>query len=241
MSETLLHKDKKVSEALGLWEPKRTLTLEAARRHSARIKRIRQILIGLAVALAVVLMTQFLTQNTAIIVEDDPNESVKMTNPRYSGRTKDGLPFWLTADAAIRTSQNSTEVDLVNPVLNFLRNSGVEKSVITAASGQYDDVTQVLNLVTDVDLKTDDGYHCITTHARIFARDKRIEGDKPIECQGSFGNVNGNQYEILDAYSVFVFKGGMDAFLESDATPPPETAGTDDAQTGTPNSAGGPQ
>jgi len=36
------------SEALGLWEPKRTLTLAAARRHSARIRFLRRLLICLA-------------------------------------------------------------------------------------------------------------------------------------------------------------------------------------------------
>ena len=125
-----------------------------------------------------------------------------------------GLPFYLTADTATRTLENKTDVELLKPVLEFIRENGAEASVVIAETGTYDDVNKILNLRTDVDLKTDDGYSCQTTHARIFAREKRIEGDERIECDGSFGIVNGNAYEINDNYSVFVFKNGMDAIIE---------------------------
>ena len=87
MSATASHE---VSEALGLWEPKRTLTLEAARRHSVRIKIIRVLLIALAGLLLLALVWQFSNQTTGPILDDNPDESVKMINPRYSGRTDDG-------------------------------------------------------------------------------------------------------------------------------------------------------
>ena len=202
------------SEALGLWEPKRTLTLEAARKHTARIKVMRYVLLAFCAALAAYLIYEFATQTNTTILEDDATESVRMVNPRYSGRTTDGLPFYLTADTATRTIANKTEVALINPVLEFIRENGAEASVVIADTGTYDDVNKILNLRTAVDLNTDDGYSCQTTHARIFAREKRIEGDERIECDGSFGIVNGNAYEINDNYKVFVFKNGMDAIIE---------------------------
>lgn len=206
--------DRSASDALGLWEPKRTLTLEAARKHSARIKVMRWGLLLICAGLAAALIYQFATQSSTIILEDNPTESVKMVNPRYSGRTTDGLPFYLTADTATRTLANKSEVELLNPVLEFIRENGAEASLVVAETGTYDDVKKILNLRTAVDLNTDDGYNCKTTHARIFAKDKRIEGDERIECTGSFGLVNGNSYEINDNYKVFVFKDGMDAIIE---------------------------
>jgi len=140
-----------------------------------------------------------------------------MSFPRYSGRTTDGLPFYLTAESATRTLANKTEVALIKPVLEFIREDGAEASIVLAETGTYDDVNKILNLRTDVDLNTDDGYNCKTTHARIFAKEKRIEGDERIECTGSFGLVNGNAYEINDNYKVFVFKSGMDAVIEQDS------------------------
>ena len=206
--------DRSASDALGLWEPKRTLTLEAARKHSARIKFMRRLLLVMCAGLAAYLIYEFATQSNTPFIEDVSTESVRMVNPRYSGRTDDGLPFYLTADTAIRTLANRSEVALVNPVLEFIRESGAEASLVVAKTGTYDDVKKILNLRTDVDLNTDDGYNCKTTHARIFAREKRIEGDERISCDGSFGIVNGNTYEINDNYKVFVFKSGMDAIIE---------------------------
>jgi len=206
--------DRSASDALGLWEPKRTLTLEAARKHSTRIKFMRRGLLVLCGLLGVYLIYEFATQSTNTIIEDNLNESVKMSSPRYSGRTTDGLPFYLTAKTATRTLANRDEVTLDKPVLEFIREDGAEASLVVADTGTYDDVKKILNLRTAVDLNTDDGYNCKTTHARIFAKEKRIEGDERIECNGSFGIVNGNAYEINDNYKVFVFKNGMDAIIE---------------------------
>lgn len=206
--------DRSASDALGLWEPKRTLTLEAARKHSGRIKFMRRLLLGLCAGLAIYLVYEFATQSSTTFIEDVSTESVRMVNPKYRGRTTDGLPFYLTADTAIRTLANRDEVELKNPVLEFIRENGAEASIVVAKTGTYDDVRKILNLRTDVDLNTDDGYNCKTTHARIFAKEKRIEGDEPIACDGSFGIVNGNAYEINDNYKVFVFKDNMDAIIE---------------------------
>jgi len=209
--------DHSVSEALGLWEPKRTLTLEAARRHTDRVRRMRYVLMILAVAMIILLAVQFVAQPRPDILEDDPTESVKMVNPRYSGRTGDGLPFYLPADTATRRLADRDLVELDKPVLEFIRESGMESSFVVAKSGTYNDVKKILELVTDVNLETDDGYACQTTHARVFAQDKRIEGDAPIACQGNFGTVDGTTYTIEDNYRTFVFKDGMTALIKQDS------------------------
>ena len=216
MSETITHK---TSEALGLWEPKRTLTLEAARRHSRTIILIRRAIYAFAGVLLLMLIWQFISQGPGLDIDDSPEESVRMVNPRYTGRTNDGLPFYLTSKEAIRTLARDNEVELINPVLEFYREAGAEKSLVIADKGTYDNVTKVLNLYTEVDLNTDDGNHCTTTHARIFTQTNTIEGDEPIQCEGDFGTVNGNAYEILESYTLFIFKNGMDAVLDQDAEP----------------------
>ena len=132
MSSATTHK---ASEALGLWEPKRTLTLEAARRHSGRIRRIRQFLYGMAAILILALIWQFASQGSGRVMEDNPEQSVKMINPRFSGRTDDGLPYYLTSSEAIRTQANENEVELINPVLEFFREKGAEMSTVVAEKG----------------------------------------------------------------------------------------------------------
>ena len=206
----------KASEALGLWEPKRTLTLEAARKHSRRIKLLRLGLFTVAGAILAYLAYEFATQKTRILIKDDPTESVRMIAPRYSGRTDDGLPYYLTAKTATRTLANRNEVGLDVPLLEFIREEGSVPSYVKAETGVYDDMEKILDLETSVDLKTDDGYACQTLSGRIFAKEKRIAGNEHIACTGNFGTANGNSYEITDNYKTFVFKDGMDAVIEQD-------------------------
>lgn len=203
------------------------MTLEAARRHSQRVRSMRGGLIVLAAALVGVLIWQFANQGPGIDIIDNPEESVKMIHPRYSGRTDDGLPFYLTAEEAVRTIANANTVTLDRPVLHFFREAGAPESVIVATSGTYDDVEKILNLHTKVDMDTDDGTKCITTHARIYARTKTVEGDEPISCTGNFGIVNGNAFEIIDNYKTFIFKNQMDAVLEQGESIVPQIGGDD--------------
>ena len=214
------------SDALGLWEPKRTLTLEAARRHTERIRLLRRGLIGASVALIALLVFYFVSQGSEVVIEDDPDTSVRMINPRYSGRTSDSLPFYVTSATATRELENRTEVDLRQPVLEFVRAEGAASSFVEADLGKYDDINKILELRTDmtldeadrqnVVLETDDGYRCVTTHARIYPRDKQILGEDPIRCTGNFGVVNGRAYEIIDNYERFIFKDGMDGIINRD-------------------------
>lgn len=199
-----------------LWEPRRTLTLEAARAHTRRIRFLRFLLLLVALGCLALLVWEFFNQESSDWEKDDPTQSVKMVNPHYSGRTDDGLPFYLTAKEAIRASADDSKVELVDPVMEFFRDAVSEKSIIVAKRGVYDDARKILNLRADVHLTTDDGVDCTTTHARFFAKTKTIEGDEPISCLGAFGSVKGNAYEILDGYKTFIFKQGMSAILESE-------------------------
>ncbi len=206
-------RDHSAADALGLWEPKRTLTLEAARRHTYRIQLLRKGLVGLAALLLGVLIIQFFESGTSTFDNPNPTESVKMVGPRYSGRTSDGLPFYLTAATATRTMDKSNEVALENPILEFVRAEGAASSFIMSNNGLYDDLNKVLTLKQDVNLETDDGYVCNSTESRIFARDKRIDGSQPIDCLGNFGSVKGQAYEINNNYTEFVFKNGVEALI----------------------------
>ena len=222
MTSTLTSKTRSASEALGLWEPKRSLTLEAARRHSSRIRVLRALLLILTAILVVSVIWSYSQRNSPTIQIDNPKESARMLKPRFSGRTGDGLPYKLTADVAVRLNQAASEVELENPVLEFIREAGAKSSLVSSVEGTYDDVSQILNLRQNVDLKTDDGNHCVTEHARIFTVEKIIEGDKPIRCDGKFGIITGQTYEIIDDYEVFKFKDGMTALLEDDKPATPE-------------------
>lgn len=212
--------ERRISEDLGLWEPKRALTLEAALAHTRRIKALRYVLMAISLVMIGVLIWQFMSEQGGYEPVNDPSESVRMSNPRYSGRTGDGLPFYLIADTAVRRRNDLDRVLLDRPVLDFIRDEGLGESTVIAKTGSYNDMTKVLELETDVNLETDDGNICDTIHARIFNVEKRIEGDKPIKCVGEFGTVTGQTYAIEDAYRTFIFKDGMTADLQNESSEP---------------------
>jgi len=199
--------------ALEHWEPRHVLSLDAARRHSSFIQNARLVLVAFSGVLLLILLWYFISAPKPKPQEDNPDETVKMINPVYKGRTADNLPFRITADEAVRFLQSPDETRLLNPVLNFLRSGEAEESQILALTGLYNSETQVLELRQEVHLKTDDGYDCQTSHARIFVKGKRIEGDEAISCTGKFGRVAGAAYEINDNYAEFVFKDGMTALI----------------------------
>lgn len=175
---------------------------------------MRILLLILAFMAVAALVWEFTQQPTPDWDEPVAGESVKMINPRYSGRTADGLPFFLTAKEAVRPTINQETVELTNPIFEFYREASTSKSIVIAETGTYNDAEKVLELRSSVDLNTDDGYSCQTTHARVYTETKNIEGDEPISCSGEFGKVNGNAYEIRDNYETFIFKNGMTAVLE---------------------------
>ena len=227
-----------VSDALGLWEPKRTLTLSAARAHTVRITWLRRALIAAAALLVASLIYHFVAQGPSRNWQDEADTSVRMLGPRYSGRTADGLPYYLKSKSATRKLESRNEVALIEPVLEFYRSQGAESSFVTAEYGRYDDVEKVLDLRLSPDgtsepvvLETDDGVRCETTHARIRTRDKRIVGDEPIDCTGEFGRVSGQAYAVEDNYSTFVFKNGMTGRIVEDTQGATDRAATDQAAT----------
>lgn len=167
----------------------------------------------MAAALFAVLVYFIIEGPDAPTVIADETESVRMTNPRYTGVDGDGAPYTLTADYAVRSRDNLSAVKLVNPILNFNRVTEAEPSKMIAKDGLYDSKAQVMELRTDVVVTTDDGYVCETTHARILAAKKTVQGDEPISCTGAFGNVRGDRYEILDNYSHFIFFGNVSGLI----------------------------
>lgn len=191
------------------WEPRRTMTLASARRHTRIVKILRVLTLALAGGLIAALgYFVFDGASTETIVTNE-EDLVRMTNPRYTGTDGEGVPYSLTADYAVRSRTDIDAVRLINPVLSFFRMEGADTSNIVAKEGVYDSKAQIMELRTDVTVKTDDGYVCETTHARIIASDRTVKGDEPIFCTGEFGQVRGDTYEILDSYSRFIFLGNV--------------------------------
>ena len=197
-----------------LWEPRRSLTLTAANRHTRFVVVLRLLLIlGAGSVLGLLAFYMSSGVGTEQIDTGPGGDAVRMTNPKYTGLDGQGVPYALTAEYATRDMENPDAVKLVKPVLTFRRAEGAPTSSVTALEGLYDSKAQVMELRADVKVRTDDGYSCDTTHAKIFTADRRVVGDEPILCTGNFGTVEGQRYQIIEDYSRYIFEDNVKAII----------------------------
>jgi lipopolysaccharide export system protein LptC len=109
-----------------------------------------------------------------------------MTNARFLGTDDKRQPYTLTAREAWQDPDNKDIVLLDGVEGDILMDSGAWFSV-SAATGRYDQSTQVLALVTDVSLYTDEGYELHTERAEFDLDAGQGWSDDPVSGQGPAG------------------------------------------------------
>ncbi len=121
------------------------------------------------------------------------NDSVTMVNPRFTGRDSTGQSFQITADAARRRRGDGQKVDLVEPVL--IDEAG---GLVSAPTGMYDRAAGILELYDKVSITDASGYTFVSTGARVYVGEGRIEGLSPLKGKGPLGDIRCDSYEVLD-------------------------------------------
>lgn len=196
------------------WEPKRQLTLEAARRRSRQISQLRLVFVGLASA-SFSAFFGFMTLHAALggfggRDEVSEVESLKMINPRFSGRTASGGMFDVTATEAIRRGPESDLIDLKSPVYE------AKDRKVTARTGVYNQVARTVDLAGDV-VFTDKGGNTFTSaSAFVDAQENRVEGRRAIRGEGPLGSVRADSYEIRDGGDRVFFRGRVKGVVRED-------------------------
>lgn len=200
------------------WEPRRRMTLDAARKRSAVIRMLRlSFLIVSAIIIAVVVL--FIVMN-ALRKEApappplaDTDGEVRMINPRFSGRDSDGNPYVVIADTATRRKNEPETTDLVNPRLDTA--PGSESSQVTSNRGVYQANLKILDLYDSVHFTTPGGYDYKTEHAQFFIDTDTIVGDQPVKGAGPMGSVSADSYKIIDGGEKVTFTGNVITYIES--------------------------
>ena len=205
-----------------LWEPRRALALEVARRRTAFVRGLRLFFTASALTIAGLLVVQlFLGSSQESVGEAEAvSADVRMTNPRFTGRDESLTPYAITADTAIRRRDAPAGVtELERPRLdyNFL-DAGADVSQVLAEAGRYDLPNRTLDLYTGVNFRTRTGYTFDSTHARIFLREERVTGDEAVEGTGPMGTIRADSYEISDGGNRIVFSGNVRARLIQERT-----------------------
>ncbi|MBL8558827.1 MAG: hypothetical protein JNM47_08920 [Hyphomonadaceae bacterium] len=187
------------------WEPKRQLTLEAARKRSRRLSATRLLLVGLATA-SFSTFFGFMTLHAALggfgtRDEVSAAESLTMVNPRFSGRSQGGESFVVTAATAKRQGPQSDLIDLDKPIYT------ADGRQVVATAGVYNQAERTVQLTGEVVFSDDAGNSFSSTSAYVRTADNLVEGRRAVRGEGPLGSVRADSYEIRDNGSRVIFRG----------------------------------
>jgi lipopolysaccharide export system protein LptC len=211
-----------------LFELNRTITLQAAERHTKLVRALRVILalgiLGLGGSVAFFIAGSALNPHTQIETTMTGGQ-IRAVNPRITGRDKGGTPYVITAQSAERPETTADVTELVSPRLDF-SSSGVDApaSIVEAARGVFDQAKRTLDLLNGVRFRTDNGYRFESEHARVFVDEGRVVGDRMIMGAGPLGSIQAQSFEIQNSGDRVVFTGNVVARLYPDR---PATAATE--------------
>jgi len=206
----------------GTWEPRRALTLSAARRRTAFVRILRFGFIAAAFAIVALLIVQLIggSSGRTAAPQEAVSTDIRMINPRFTGRDEYLTPYTVTADLAIRRRENLSGItELERPRLNYdFLNAGDDLSRVLAETGTYDPANRILDLFSAVNLATNSGYSFASEHARIYLREERVVGEEPVSGTGPNGTIRADSYEILDGGNRVIFEGNVRARILQDRT-----------------------
>ena len=210
----------------GTWEPRRALTLSAARRRTTFVRLLRFGFIAAALAIVALLIVQLIggSSGRTAASQEAVSTDIRMINPRFTGRDEYLTPYTVTADLAIRRRENLSGItELERPRLDYdFLNAGDDLSRVLAETGTYDPANRVLDLFSAVNLTTNSGYSFASEHARIYLREERVVGEEPVSGTGPNGTIRADSYEIRDGGNRVIFEGNVRARILQDRTITPQ-------------------
>ena len=179
-----------------LWEPRRQLSLDAARRRSARLSGLRFVFVALAAGSFASIFV-FMAIN-ALGGQVDPaaiaaaSEGQRMEKPRFVGRSESGQRYEIVAKTAFR--QPGTDIIVLDTPIYASEDGRKMLSV----RGLYDPAKRTVELEGDVKFEGQDGAGFSSTNAFIDATTGTIRGERAIRGAGPLGAVRSDTYEISD-------------------------------------------
>ncbi len=137
---------------------------------------------------------------------------IRMIGPQFHGRSKDGRPYTVTAQSAVRDPQHPERSTLSAPrlVMDTVAHGIVH---VSSLNGLYDEQTKVMNLAGNVVADTEKNEHFTSPTARVDTANNRIEGHDSVTASSPLGQTSGSSYVIDDKVGHVVLTGGVHTHL----------------------------
>lgn len=195
------------ADAMPGWEPKRALSLRAARRRSRLIAALRRFFVaaaGASFASVFVFMAMFAIEGGFSRSNYSSAEPLRMINPRFIGRTERGGPYQITAETAERDRGENKPIILTAPVYRT-----EQGTVMLAPRGIYDEQAKRLVFQGDV-LFADRGGNRFTTPSMLVdLAQGALIGNGGVTGAGPLGVIRADAYELREGDRALVLHGGV--------------------------------
>lgn len=150
---------------------------------------------------------------SSMIVERVPNLMVDKLH--LTGIDAQSHPYSLTAKRAFQAGRENSQslVDLELPEAEISLKDGVWLAG-KAAQGRLDQASKKLWLGGEVEFFHDEGYRFLSDEANIDWAQSLAWGEKPVLIQGSFGEIRGQGFRVLDGGKTLIVIGPATARLD---------------------------
>ena len=194
--------------------------------HYTRIVRLlRWLLPACALVLAVTLLVWpslhliELPEAMPVMGLDQPtSERSTMTNVRFLGTDREGLPFTIRAGKAWHDSGQG-EVVFLDDVSGRIVVGGGKWTTVRSDRGFYDQADQVLTLESSVQVSTSDGYRFSGERVLIDLDKGTATSDTVVRGEGPSGALEARGFRVTDGGGKFTFLGGVHLTLVPESKP----------------------
>lgn len=203
------------SDGAGVITPSQTAAERARNRRRKPVRRLRLglALVAVSIAVAVIAQASWRSLASSKLQTQAAAAPLVLDKPRFTGVLKDGRPFLITADRAVRDSEDQNIVRLTTPLL--VRGYGeANPSQATAKTGVYREAENTLLLTDEVKITSAEGYEFDAPRALIDLRTGAVSGDAGIAGSGPKGSTQANAYSVTDKGDRVVLKGRVKTRLE---------------------------
>ncbi|MDZ5450379.1 LPS export ABC transporter periplasmic protein LptC [Labrys sedimenti] len=216
--------------------PSRESAFKAARAHSRLVRFLKFAVPAIAVAGAGIFVFLAVFNPFAplpIVVPDPVKPSgegiLAVERPHLTGSNNRGQKYDVTATGGTQKVNVPGVVSLTG-LKAVITAPDQSDATLSAETGTFDTVGQLLDLKGDVRVKSTKGYDATLKSASIDLKASTVNSTEPVTVNLTSGTISGNGLSIVQGGSKILFKGGVSASFNVPYKPDTED-GADSADT----------
>jgi lipopolysaccharide export system protein LptC len=192
-----------------------TEAMDRRRKRLVWVRFLRRTLPAVAVVTLVAVLGQVGWRSLRMVLVPQgatPAAGVRMVNPSFTGQSRDGSRYLVSARSGVRDATNDSRIVLDAPVVT-VSHGPTPGARTTARQGVFRQDDMTLTLDGDVKVEDDSGYRFAFRNAVFDTRTGRVTGSG-VQSEGPGAQVRSDQYSVYDKGERMVFKGRVRGRIE---------------------------